>query len=274
MPMPAAVRRQMDYNGGMELIDSHCHLDVADFDVDREAVLAECHARGVNRIVVPGIMAASWDNLLKICRHHEGLYPALGLHPIYIDDHRQQDLATLERYLADEVDLVAVGEIGLDFYIDNPNRERQTELFELQLAIAANAGLPVIVHVRKAHNETIALLKRIKLARGGIIHAFNGSLEQAQIYLDMGFKLGFGGMLTYERSRKLRHLAKTLPLQSIVLETDAPDMSGEVCRGRRNSPQYLPDYLAALASIRQESLQSIAEITTNNTTAVLGLDRA
>ena len=118
-PQPgcAAVRRQMDYNGGMELIDSHCHLDVADFDVDREAVLAECHARGVNRIVVPGIMAASWDNLLKICRHHEGLYPALGLHPIYIDDHRQQDLATLERYLADEVDLVAVGEIGLDFYI-------------------------------------------------------------------------------------------------------------------------------------------------------------
>ncbi len=256
----------------MEIIDSHCHLDVEDFDADREAVLADCRAQGVNRIVVPGVCADTWDRLLEVCRQNRGLYPALGLHPYYIRGHRREHLAALEQRLADEPDLVAVGEIGLDFYIDDPARERQTGLFEAQLAAAAAADLPVIVHVRKAHKQVLKSLKRVRLGRGGIIHAYNGSLEQAREYIDLGFKLGFGGMITYERARNLRRLARELPLESIVLETDAPDMSGDICHGRRNSPQYLPHYLAVLAALRDESAKTVAQATRRNTLDVLKLD--
>ncbi|ALP54490.1 hypothetical protein Tel_15780 [Candidatus Tenderia electrophaga] len=255
----------------MEIIDSHCHLDVEDFDTDREAVLAACREQGVNSIVVPGISAATWARLLQVCRRHEGLYPALGLHPYYIRDHRQAHLEQLEQRLADEPDLVAVGEIGLDFYIDNPHRERQIELFEAQLAIAQAAAMPVIVHVRKAHNEVLKALKDGKFTQGGIMHAYNGSLQQAQEYMDLGFKLGFGGMITYERSRKLRGLVEALPLEAMVLETDAPDMSGDICHGRRNSPQYLPHYLEVFASLREEDVERVAQVTRANVKAVLSL---
>ncbi len=261
----------MDYNCPMELIDTHCHIDVDDFDADRDAVLAECRSRDVNRLIVPAVAAAGWDKLLEICRQQDGLYPALGLHPVYVDVHSQADLDALEQRIGAEPDVVAVGEIGLDFFLAELDQQRQLKLFEAQLAIAAAANLPVILHVRKAHAQVIDLLKRFK-PRGGFVHAFNGSLDQASQYIDLGFKLGFGGMLTYERSRKLRRLAKELPLESMVLETDAPDMSGKICHGQRNSPQYLPDYLAALASIRQESPAYIAEKTTNNAITVLSLN--
>mgnify|MGYP002620836485 CR=1 FL=1 len=253
----------------MEIIDSHCHLDVEAFDADREAVLARCHEQGVNTIVVPGISAATWGRLLQVCRRHDGLHPALGLHPYYIREHRQAHLQTLEQHLADESDLVAVGEIGLDFYIDDPDRERQIELFQAQLAIAQAAAMPVIVHVRKAHNEVLKALKDGRFTQGGIMHAYNGSLQQAQEYMDLGFKLGFGGMITYERSRKLRGLVAELPLEAMVLETDAPDMSGDICHGERNSPQYLPHYLEVFASLREESVAQVAQVTSANVRAAL-----
>jgi len=254
----------------MEIIDSHCHLDGPDFDVDRDAVLADCRAQGVSRIVVPGIRAPGWDSLLRLCRQQQGLYPALGLHPVYLDEHGVDDLKMLESGLADAPDVVAVGEIGLDFFLTELDRPRQITLFEAQLSIACSVGLPVILHVRKAHDQVISILKRFR-PKGGIIHAFNGSFEQAQQYIDLGFKLGFGGMITYEHSTKLRNLAKQLPLESIVLETDAPDMSGEPSRGQRNSPQYLPHYLAVLAGIRGENAERIAAATTANVTTVLDL---
>jgi len=254
----------------MEIIDSHCHLDVDDFDADRDAVLADCRTQGVSRIVVPGIVASGWDRLLQVCRQHKGLYPALGLHPVYVDEHGVNDLKILEQRLAAEADVVAVGEIGLDFFLADLDRQRQIELFEAQLAIANTADLPVILHVRKAHDQVISILKRFR-AKGGIVHAFNGSLAQAQQYIDLGFKLGFGGMITYERSKKLRRLAKDLPLESLVLETDAPDMSGQPCRGQRNSPQYMSQYLAAMAEIRGESAEHIAAVTTQNVMTVLAI---
>jgi len=254
----------------MEIIDSHCHLDVVDFDVDRDAVLADCRAQGVTRIVVPGIAASGWGNLLQVCRQHNGLYPALGLHPVYVDEHGADDLKILQQLLATESDVVAVGEIGLDFFLVDLDRQRQIELFEAQLTIANTAELPVILHVRKAHDQVISILKRFR-PKGGIVHAFNGSLEQAQQYIGLGFKLGFGGMITYERSKKLRNLAKQLPLESLVLETDAPDMSGQPCRGQRNSPQYLPQYLAALAEVRGEPAEHVAAVTTRNAMAVLAI---
>ncbi len=253
----------------MELVDTHCHLDVADFDIDRDQILARCRQHGVNRIVVPGIHAAGWDGLITMCHREQGLYPALGLHPIYLDQHRDKDLVELEERVVRHRPL-AVGEIGLDYYVESLSKNRQQFLLEQQLDIAQRAALPVILHVRKAHDQIIATLRRITV-HGGICHAFNGSLQQAHHYIDLGFKLGFGGMLTYERSRKLRRLARDIPLTAIVLETDAPDMTVASHRGERNSPEYLPECLTALAGVRGEEPATVAKQTTQNALEILKL---
>ena len=253
----------------MELIDTHCHLDVEEFAADRQAVLARARENGVRGIVVPGVLADTWDTLLDFCNSDACLYPALGLHPAYLDRHRDADLLRLETLLAEQRP-VAVGEIGLDYYLDGLDRDRQQQLFEAQLELARAAGLPVILHVRKAHDPVLQTLQRIRVA-GGICHAFNGSLQQAQRYIELGFRLGFGGMLTFARSSKLRALAKALPLDALVLETDAPDMTVEQHRGERNSPEYLPYCLAALAEVRGEPEAFVAAQTTLNARAVLGL---
>jgi TatD DNase family protein len=253
----------------MRLIDTHCHLDVAAFDADRDAVLARARAAGVDAIVVPGVLAADWDGLWALCADAAGLYPALGLHPVYLDRHTPADLRALETWIAGRRPL-AIGEIGLDYHVPDADRGRQQRLFEAQLTIAREAGLPVILHVRKAHDAVLGILKRLRV-RGGICHAYNGSLQQAQQYLDLGFRLGFGGMLTFERSRKLRALAQALPAQALVLETDAPDLTVAQHRGERNSPEYLPYCLAALAGVRGEPEAQVARVTTANACAALGL---
>ena len=251
------------------LIDTHCHLDVAAFDSDRPEVLARARTAGVAGIVVPGIDAQGWAGLLDICSAEPDLYPALGLHPVFVERHSSADLDALARLVAD-ASPVAVGEIGLDFFLRELDRDRQIALFDAQLSIARDAGLPVLLHVRKAHDQALAMLRRAQVV-GGIAHAFNGSLQQAQRYLDLGFKFGFGGMLTFERSNKLRALARDLPLYAIVLETDAPDLTVASHRGERNSPEYLPEVVAALAEIRDEGVPELARRTTQNAEAVLGL---
>jgi len=255
----------------MELVDTHCHLDLPVFDADRTSILENCRAGGVNSIVVPGVEAGGWERLLELCAEEQGLYPALGLHPVYIERHSEADLGALELILSTHRP-IAIGEIGLDFYIRDLDRRRQQALLEAQLEMARAADLPVILHVRKAHDRMLSILKRVRV-RGGIAHAFNGSLQQAAEYAELGFKLGFGGMLTFERSSRLRALAKALPLESIVLETDAPDMTVVQHRGERNSPEYLPYCLAALAEIRNEPVEELARRTTANAREVLRLER-
>ena len=256
----------------MELIDSHCHIDLPAFDADRAAVLQRSRGAGVTGIVVPGVQATGWEALQSLCVRTTGLYPAFGLHPVFLEQHADSDVAALaaalERYRP-----VAVGEIGLDFHVSGIDHDRQQTLFESQLEIARSADLPVILHVRKAHDPALAILKRIRV-RGGIVHAFNGSLQQAQQYLELGFSFGFGGMLTFVRSSKLRALARDLPLESIVLETDAPDMTVMQHRGERNSPEYLPFCLAALAEVRDSSPAMIARRTTQNVRELLNLPAA
>jgi len=254
----------------MDLIDSHCHIDVADFDADRAEVLARCRAAGIKRFIVPAIDVAGWDRLLRLCEQEQGLYPALGLHPVFLEQHQDGDVEKLEAKLA-TISVVAVGEIGLDFYIADLDKDRQRALFEAQLVIASNLGLPVILHVRKSHDEVLNYLKRFKL-KGGIAHAFNGSLQQAQQYIDLGFKLGFGGTMTYEGSHKIHQLARELPIEAIVLETDAPDMVVASHRGERNSPEYLLESLQALAKLRDEDIETLSQQTTDNTCAVFGLN--
>jgi TatD DNase family protein len=255
----------------MDLIDTHCHIDVEEFDADRDQILQRSRSLGVRRLIVPAVDAVRWDGLLRLCQTHDGMFPALGLHPVYLDNHTQQHLDALPVVL-EKHRPVAVGEIGLDFFIPALDRDRQQALFEAQLQTARDADLPVVLHVRKAHDQVLATLRRIKV-RGGTAHAFNGSLQQAQQYLDMGFKLGFGGMLTYERSKKIRRLAQQLPLEAIVLETDAPDMVVASHHGERNSPEYLPDCLKALAEVRDEDPADLARQTTQNACAVFDLDQ-
>ena len=258
--------------GTVKIIDSHCHLDFPAFDRDRDAVLDACRRAGIELVVVPGVKAASWDRLLEVTGAHDAMMiPALGLHPMFLDSHGDDDLDRLRRYIARHRPY-AVGEVGLDYHLRDLDRGRQCFFFEAQLEIAGQSGLPVILHVRKAHDEVLGFLRRARVP-GGIVHAFNGSLQQAGQYLDLGFKLGFGGAVTYPRAKRLRRLAQQLPLHAIVLETDAPDMAPASRRGRRNSPACLPEVLDTLTGLRRESRVVIAEQTRRNTHRVFGLAR-
>lgn len=251
----------------MELIDTHCHLDLEAFDADRDAVLNRSRQAGVERFLLPAVDREHWTRLLTLCRPDSGLLPALGMHPVFLARHRDSHLADLDTAIAAERP-AAVGEIGLDYLIADADREAQRALFAAQLDIAGQYDLPVILHVRKAHDDVLGLLKAHPV-RGGFVHAFNGSLQQAGHYIDKGFKLGFGGMLTFERSNKLRKLAAQLPVDALVLETDAPDMTVASHRGERNSPEYLPEVLAALATVRSESQEKLAEQTSINARCVV-----
>ncbi len=253
----------------MELIDTHCHLDVAAFDADRRQVLDRARQQGVRRMVIPAVDADHWAGLIRLCQSEQALFPALGLHPAYLQAHKQEHISALEREIEKQRP-VAVGEIGLDYFIRELDREKQQALFEAQLEVARDAGLPVILHVRKAHDQVLSTLRRIRVS-GGTAHAFNGSLQQARQYIEMGFKLGFGGMLTYQRSNRIRRLAEDLPVDAIVLETDAPDMVVADHRGERNSPEYLPHCLRALADVRNEDADFLARQTTINACSVFSL---
>lgn len=252
-----------------EIIDTHCHLDIEAFDLDRNEVLHNARRAGVIAQIIPAIRASGWQRLLELCEKHGDLYPALGLHPVFLQQHTQADLDKLAAFVK-TTRPVAIGEIGLDFAIKSLDRDTQQQLFEAQLIIAKNTGFPVIIHARKSHDVVIKLLRKHRVS-AGTIHAFSGSLQQGMHYHEMGFRLGFGGMLTFERSRKLRQLAHDLPAEALVLETDAPDMTVASHRGERNSPQYLPQVLAALAGARGESIEEVARYTTNNARAIFHL---
>ncbi len=253
----------------MELFDTHCHLDAAEFEADRDEVLRAARAAGVVDLLLPGVQRRSWPALLRLCAQDAHLHAALGLHPVYLEQHRPGDLQALADAVA-TTRPIAIGEIGLDWQIQALDRTRQQRLLEDQLAIAEACALPVVLHVRKAHDAMLNTLKRYRL-RGGLCHAFNGSLDQAERYLALGFRLGFGGMLTFERSRHLRRLAVELPLDAIVLETDAPDMTVAAHRHQRNSPAYLPDVLTTLAGLRGDAPRHIAAQTSRTARALLGL---
>ncbi|SEC97314.1 TatD DNase family protein [Pseudomonas saponiphila] len=257
----------------MELIDSHTHLDFPDFDDDREALLADSRVRGVSRMVVLGVYQANWQRLWDLVQSDSQLYAAFGLHPVYLEDHQPQHLQQLQDWLArlaGHPQLCAVGEIGLDYFLEQLDRERQQSLFETQLQLAADFHLPALLHVRRSHAAVIATLKRFKLKRGGIIHAFAGSREEAREYLKLGFKLGLGGAATWPQALRLRKVIAELPLESVVLETDSPDMAPAMFPGQRNSPQHLPAICAALAQIIGIAPEQLASASTRNACEVFG----
>ncbi len=255
----------------MELFDSHCHLDFPVFDTDREAILNHCRKIGIRGIIVPGINRAGWSNLLAICsRYKDLLYPAIGLHPLFLAQHKESDLTELASRIRKNRP-VAVGEIGLDYYLPECNHAQQQACFEAQLDIAEQTNLPVILHVRKAHDIVLSTLRR-RHVKGGVAHAFSGSLQQAEQYLELNIKLGFGGAITHPRAHRLRRLVKQLPLEAMILETDAPDMAPANHHGERNLPSYLPGILNTLAKLRDEKPETIAAQTTANTMELFAID--
>ena len=251
----------------MELIDSHTHLDFPDFDEDRQALLAESRALGVRRMVVLGVYQANWQRVWDLVQSDPDLHAAFGLHPVYLEDHRPEDLRELADWLtrlAGHRQVCAVGEIGLDYFIETLDRERQQALFEAQLQLAADFHLPALIHVRRSHAAVIATLKRFRLKRAGIIHAFAGSKEEAREYIKLGFKLGLGGAATWPQALRMHRVLAELPLDCVVLETDSPDMAPVMFPGQRNSPAHLPAICGALAQIMAISPEQLATVSTAN----------
>ncbi|WP_049622582.1 TatD family hydrolase [Frateuria defendens] len=255
----------------MELADSHIHLDDRAFDGDRDRVLARGAAAGVHTCIVPGVDAASWPRIKRLAEEIPAVRPAYGLHPMYVAQHRPEHLAQLPDWLA-EPDTVAVGEIGLDFYVQEADPERQRHYFHAQLQLARERGLPVILHARRALEEIIHTLRRLPGLRG-VVHSFSGSEEQARQLWQMGFHLGIGGPVTYERAQRLRRIVARMPLEFLLLETDAPDQPGAGHRGLRNEPAYLTEVLDCVAALRGEDRAALAAATTANVRALFGLDR-
>jgi len=249
-------------------IDTHCHLDAAEFGDKQADIMRDAAAAGVNRIVIPAVACGNFEAVRKLCARYPECVPAYGIHPMYTDDATQKDIDVLRDYLKQH-QAVAVGEIGLDFFIPHYDQTRQEHFFVEQLKLARKFELPVLLHIRRAQDTILKHLRQIKV-RGGIAHAFSGSRQQADEFIKLGFKLGFGGAMTYPRATRLRELAATLPLDSIVLETDAPDIPPDFLeRGLPNEPQYLPRIAQTLAQLRGMALEDVAQATTANALAVL-----
>ena len=264
-------------------IDTHCHLDAAEFAPDRDEVRAAARAAGVAHLVIPAVERAHWQEVVQLAHRHGDSY-ALGIHPLYTPRADESDIGTLREMLArqrSDPHLVAVGEIGLDFFVPGLDAERQIWFYEQQIKLAREFELPVILHVRKSSDRLLKTLRQHKVV-GGIAHAFNGSAQQAQAFMDLGFKLGFGGAVTYDRALKLREMAASLPLNALVMETDAPDIpphwlyttAEQRAEGQsqgRNSPAELPRIAAQVAQLRGISVDTLAQASTANAQQVLGL---
>jgi TatD DNase family protein len=251
------------------LIDSHSHFDDRSFDPDRDAAWQRAREAGVEAQIIPAVTAADWPRVKEVCQRYTGLYPAYGLHPMFCHVHREQDLAALQQWLQVEKP-VAVGECGLDYYIENPDKEQQQHIFEAQLELAQEHKLPVIIHARKAVEEVIQTLRRYPNVRG-VLHSYSGSEEQALRLIELGFKMSFGGPVTFPRASRLRKLVSRLPLEAILLETDSPDQPDSSHRNQRNEPAYLPLILQEISSLRQEPPELVAETTSDNTRALFGI---
>ena len=255
------------------LIDTHCHLDAGEFEPDRDAVYQRARAAGVEIQIVPAVTWANFAEVEASCRRYPGCLPAWGMHPLAIQAHRPEHLAALRAQI-EAWRPVAIGEIGLDLFVPGLDYPTQEYFYVEQLKIARDYGLPVLLHCRRANDQILKHLRRIvgkTGAQAGIAHAFSGSRQQAEAFLKLGFKLGFGGAFTWSRATRLRALAFELPLEAIVLETDSPDIPPAWVGKGRNEPAELARIASVLAELRGISVDLVARQTTANARAVLGL---
>lgn len=259
----------MNDNKHFELIDSHCHLDLPAFDDDRTEVVDQAHKSGVKAMVIPAVSADRWRTLADLVSGSPDLYPAYGLHPMFMHEHEAGDIDKLEQFL-DVHHAVAIGECGLDFHRGREDAPAQTRLLEAQLNIARERELPVILHARKALQEVMQCLKKVGDLRG-VVHSFSGSPEQARQLWDLGFHVGIGGVVTYARAKRLRRIVADMPLEWLLLETDSPDQPLCGHQGQRNEPARLVEVLACIADLRQQDPGEIAAQTVANTRRLFGI---
>ncbi|MGH8216013.1 MAG: TatD family hydrolase [Rhodanobacteraceae bacterium] len=249
------------------LFDSHVHLDAAEFELDRPQVLARARAAGVLECLVPAVTAAGWPKLHDLCTSDAALHPAYGLHPCFLSQHAEGDLDRLEGWLR-EHPAAAVGECGLDR--SEADFERQLRLLQGHFELARRFDLPLVLHARRAFTQVIEALRAFGQPLRGVVHSFSGSLEQARELARLGFSMGIGGPVTYDRARRLRRTVASLPIEWLLLETDAPDQPDAGHRGQRNEPAYLTEVLACVAALRHEDSDEIARATTNNARRLFG----
>lgn len=253
------------------LIDSHCHLDLRALDPDRDAVMQRARDAGVIQQVVPAITADAWPRVRDVCAGQPGLHPAYGLHPVFVTQHRDDHLSRLREWIERERP-VAIGECGLDYFVDGLDRDAQQHYFDRQLRLAREFDLPVIVHARRAVDAVIASIRACPGARG-VVHSWSGSEQQARQLWALGFMLGLGGPVTYPRATRLRRLAASMPLAHLVLETDAPDQPDAGISGQRNEPARLRVIGETIAELRGIPLDALAAATTANAERLFGLPR-
>ncbi|RJG06474.1 TatD family deoxyribonuclease [Noviherbaspirillum cavernae] len=256
-------------------IDTHCHLDAAEFAGEEDAIARRAEQLAVSWIVIPAVERGNFRTVAELARRNANCCHALGIHPIFVPQAEEDDLHALREAVSaamNDAKFVAIGEIGLDFFVpqlnSSPLREKQEYFYSEQLKIARDFDLPVLLHVRRSQDIILKYLRRI-VVRGGIAHAFNGSHQQAQAFIDLGFKLGFGGAMTFTRALQIRRLAAELPQDVLVLETDAPDISPAWVHPKRNSPEELPRIGRVLAELRGVSDEEIAAMTARNARSVL-----
>jgi len=235
----------------MPFADAHCHLDFDVFDSDRKALISQCASAEIELLIVPGVARDNWDAVIELSEGVAAIYPCIGLHPYFMEKHKEEDLTALEGMLSKYKQIVAVGEIGLDATIDD--LDRQVYFLERQIDIANQFNLPVVLHSRNAHNLLLEVLKRKPVLRGGMLHGFSGSAEQAKTFWSKGIYLGVGGVISYERARKTRRAFSQASLDSVVLETDSPDMPLFGGQGARNTPLSIPLVYKEFCALRTEN---------------------
>jgi TatD DNase family protein len=256
-------------------IDTHCHLDAHEFGTDSADIARRAAEQGVGMIVIPAVARDNFDVVRRLAAGVPNASYALGIHPIYVPQATDDDLLDLRRQVEASLSdprFVAIGEIGLDFFIpmlcEPAMRDKQEHFLREQLRIARDFDLPVLTHVRRSQDQVLKHVRQIRPA-GGIAHAFNGSFQQAQAFIDVGFHLGFGGAMTFTRALQIRRLAADLPLDAIVLETDAPDISPSWIHPGRNSPEQLPAIGGVLAELRAIDAAAVRAATHANALAAL-----
>ena len=256
------------------IFDTHAHYDDEAFDADRDSLLESLAENGIEAAVNIGSDLKSIEDTLALTRKYPQVYGAVGIHPCSTGELNEESFRKL-RQAALEPKIAAIGEIGLDYYWDEPGRDMQKQWFERQLELARELARPVVIHSREAAQDTLDIMKAHKSAEiGGVIHCFSYSVEIAREYLNMGFYLGIGGVLTYKNARNLKEVVEYAPLSSLVLETDCPYLTPHPNRGKRNSSQYLPLVVEALAQMKKTAPETIIQETTRNAGRLYGLETA
>lgn len=251
------------------LIDAHCHLDFSQFDNDRAEVFEAAEAVGVRRFIVPGTTRARWQQVLALGKRADTSV-CLGLHPYFVDEHQESDISALDNLLSERPGVVALGECGIDGRFTD-TLEAQWHYFDAQLKLAKQHSLPVVVHCVHANDKVAKRLRQLALPKAGLIHAFSGSIEQANKFLDLGFKLGMGGAVTYERAKRLRRTVEALPDDAFVLETDSPDMPLSGYQGMRNEPCRVAEVCNAVATLRGQTAEQVAAQSSDTAATLFGL---